>query len=216
MKKIVEDAIDAFVVRYPMLSSVRESITECISCLKNTYENGRKLLICGNGGSAADSLHIVGELMKSFSLKRDLPSEVQEALRNEFPDEAERYIQNLQCPLPAMSLVNEVSLITAYGNDVNAEFCFAQQVLGYGKKGDALLVISTSGNSPNVIHAARVAKAMGLTVISMTGRTGGILKSVSDVLINVPADITHQVQELHLPIYHLLCQGLELEFFEEK
>jgi D-sedoheptulose 7-phosphate isomerase len=205
--------VQVLVERYPALEGMRQNLISAIELIANCCANGGKLLVCGNGGSAADSLHIVGELMKSFVLKRELEPELQEKLRGQLGDGAEYYIQNLQGALPAISLVNEVSLMTAYGNDNTADLVFAQQVLGYGKCGDVLLAISTSGNSANVVHAAKVAKALGLKVVSMTGENGGELKGLSDVLLAAPSTVTYQIQEYHLPIYHALCLALEAEFF---
>lgn len=200
--------------RYPQLLSLQESMIQAVERMSLAYREGHTLLICGNGGSAADSLHIVGELMKSFSCKRPVSQEVQEALKRSCPQDAELYIKMLEGTLPAISLVNETGLMTAYSNDQAANLVFAQQVLGYGRSGAVLLAISTSGNSENVVHAARIAKAIGMSVISLTGASGGMLKDLSDILINVPSHITYQIQELHLPIYHSLCLALEHEFFE--
>lgn len=215
LKKLVEDEIDLYIRRFPALSSLRVELSASIDCLAGMYRNGRKLLVCGNGGSAADSLHIVGELMKNFALERKIPATLQKKLTETFPEEAPYYIKHLQGAIPAISLVSEISLMTAYSNDSAGELVFAQQVVGYGQSGDVLLAISTSGNSANVIHAVKVAKSMGLSVISLTGQSGGELRKYSDILLNVPAEVTHQVQELHLPVYHLLCCGLEQECFGE-
>ena len=170
--------------------------------------------MCGHGGSAADSLLITGELMKSFVKRRPLSEDVILRFREQFPEVAEYYINNLQGALPAISLVSESALMTAYGNDNTADLVFAQQVFGYGKANDVLLAISTSGNSGNVLHAARVARAMGLKVIGLTGEKGGALAELSDILLNVPSGITYQIQEMHLPIYHTLCLAVEAELFE--
>lgn len=213
LKKRTENEIDLYIRRYPALSPLCAEISAGIECMAAMYRNGGKLLVCGNGGSASDSLHIVGELMKNFAMERKIPAALQKALTENFPEEAPYYIRHLQGAVPAVSLVGETSLMTAYGNDSEGELVFAQQVVGYGRSGDVLLAISTSGNSENVLHAAKVSKALGLTVISLTGRSGGELRKYSDILLNVPADVTHQVQELHLPVYHLLCCGVELECF---
>lgn len=205
--------VDTLIERYPVLSHLRIPLVECIECLKCCFENDGKMLVCGNGGSAADSLHIVGELMKDFASARPLPSQLNTTLHSQFPDEADYYIKSLQGALPVISLVNEVSLTTAYSNDRASNLVFAQQVIGYGKPGDVLFAISTSGNSANVLHAARIAKAMGVKVVSLTGETGGKLKELSDILINVPSRVTYQIQELHLPVYHAICLALEEELF---
>lgn len=201
------------VKRYSLLSDLEGPMIQTVDILVESVRKGGKLLICGNGGSAADSLHIVGELMKGFSLNREIHSQLQAKLLERFPENAAYYIDNLQGTVPAISLVNEISLITAYGNDKCAELVFAQQVLGYGRAGDVLIAISTSGNSANVIHAARIANVMGLKVLALTGAGGGELAIVSDILLAVPATAAYQVQELHLPIYHALCLAMEAELF---
>jgi D-sedoheptulose 7-phosphate isomerase len=179
------------------------------------YKNGGKLLVCGNGGSAADCEHIVGELMKGFVLRRELSPEQQSIISGSFPADSEYLISNLQQGLPAISLVSHTALMTAFANDQSADLCFAQQVLGYGKQGDVLLAISTSGNSKNILYAAKIAKVIGIKVIALTGKTGGGLKDVCDVLVNVPETETYKVQELHLPFYHALCLAVEEYFFGE-
>ena len=211
----LEKHIDHLIDRYPKLIVCREDIVKAYELLETAYSSGRKLLVSGNGGSASDSEHIVGELMKSFVLKREINPLLRDSLARQYPEDADYYLKNLQGALPAISLVNEVSLITAFGNDQSAELAFAQQVLGYGKKGDVLLAISTSGNSANVIHAARIAHAMEISVVSMTGESGGRLRELSDVLLNVPLDSTNHIQELHLPLYHAICLALEQELFGE-
>lgn len=206
--------VDTLIDRYPLLTILREKLITAVEELANCCRKGGKILVCGNGGSAADSLHIVGELMKSFVLKRRISPEVQLKLKSQWGEEADYYIENLEESIPAISLVNEVSLMTAYGNDKTADLIFAQQVLGYGKLGDVLISISTSGNSANILHAAKVANALGVKVISLTGNSGGKLGELSDILLNVPSEITHQIQELHLPLYHTICLMLETELFE--
>ena len=206
--------VDTLIERYPLLTILREKLIATAEELANCCRKGGKILVCGNGGSAADSLHIVGELMKSFVLKRRISPEVQLKLRSQWGEEADYYIENLEEAIPAISLVNEVSLMTAYSNDKTADLIFAQQVLGYGKLGDVLISISTSGNSANILHAAKVANALGVKVISLTGNSGGKLGELSDILLNVPSEITYQIQELHLPLYHTICLILETELFE--
>lgn len=214
LKETTRQVLDDLIQRVPALSPLQEQICGTVLLLARTYAQGGKLLICGNGGSASDSLHIVGELMKSFTLPRQLSSELLQKLEQLYPEEALYYGKYLQEAIPAISLVSETSLLTAYSNDAAPDLAFAQQVVGYGRQGDILLAISTSGNSINVLHAARVAKAKGLYVISMTGRNGGELKALSsDILLNVPSDVTHHIQELHLPLYHGICQLLEVELF---
>lgn len=199
--------------RYPVLINMRKDLISAVELIAESCTHGGKLLVCGNGGSAADSLHIVGELMKGFARKRMLDLKLQIKLRDQCGDLAEYYIQNLQGTIPAISLVNEVSLMTAYSNDNTADLIFAQQVLGYGRSGDVLLAISTSGNSSNVLHAAKIARVIGIKVISLTGKSGGKLKGLSDVLLAAPSTVTYQIQEYHLPIYHAICLALEAHFY---
>ena len=213
MKRTSEKELEGLFQRYPALRPLEERIRASVALLAETYRRGGKLMVCGNGGSAADSLHIVGELMKSFSRKRPISQALRSALEELYPEEADLYTSRLEGAVPAISLVSETSLLTAFGNDAAAELAFAQQVAGQGRMGDVLMAISTSGNSANVLHAARVARAMGLPVIALTGQGGGKLAVLSDILIDVPAAVTHHVQELHLPVYHGICQMLETELF---
>lgn len=180
------------------------------------FQNGNKLLVCGNGGSASDSEHIVGELMKTFMLDRPLDAAVREKIRVAYPEYAEHMIANLQKAVPAISLVSETALMTAYTNDNSAEMAFAQQVLSYGRPGDILLAITTSGNSTNVLNAARIARIADVKIIGLTGQSGGKLKELSDVCICAPSAVTYQIQEYHLPIYHCLCACVENELFGEE
>ena len=191
--------------RYPQLSCCENAISDAFYVLRDAYRADGKLLVCGNGGSAADSEHIVGELMKGFRSLRPLPEE--EAAQ--YGD----YAAALQRALPALALSQHTALNTAFFNDVSSELIFAQQVYGYGRPGDVFLGLSTSGNSANVVHAANVAKRKGMKVLSLVGKNGGKLQSVSDVCIMAPATSTPEVQEFHLPIYHALCSMLEAEFF---
>lgn len=206
--------VDHLIERYPTLVSLRHKLITTVETITECYRKGGKILVCGNGGSAADSLHIVGELMKSFVLKRKISPQIRLKLKSQWGEEADYYIANLEEAIPVISLVNEVSLMTAYSNDKMADLVFAQQVLGYGKPGDVLIGISTSGNSANVVHAVKVAKAIGIKIISLTGNSGGKLCKLSDVTLNVPSEITYQIQELHLPVYHAICLMLETELFE--
>jgi D-sedoheptulose 7-phosphate isomerase len=214
MKNSTQQILDDLIGRYPALAScqLQAAVEELISC----YNRKNKLLVCGNGGSAADALHIVGELMKGFLLPRKLNVQKQDEIKILFSETAQYLIDNLQETLPAISLVSETALLTAYANDQVSDLSYAQQVLGYGNAGDILIAISTSGNSKNVIYAAQMAKVQGMKVISLTGNTGGNLKVLSDVLINVPADETYVIQEYHLPIYHALCAAVENEFFGQE
>ena len=214
-KETAAREIETLITRYPCLIPLRERLFRCVDLFAACYQSGGKLLICGNGGSAADSLHIVGELMKGFVLERKISQSIQKTLIEQYPQEASYYIQNLQTAVPAISLVSETALTTAYSNDQAADLAMAQQVLGYGCPGDVLLSISTSGNSANTIHAARIARVLGLKVVSLTGQGGGDLAALSDILLDVPSQKTYQIQELHLPVYHALCLAVERELFDE-
>lgn len=207
------EIFDDLIHRYPVLQECHGSILAAAEMLCACYKNNGKALICGNGGSAADSQHIVGELMKSFVIRRPIPAKHAEAIFACCPD-ADYLCVNLQQALPAISLVNEAALISAYANDVDADMVFAQQVYGYGSSTDVLIAISTSGNSKNVLYACEVAKAMGISVIALTGKSGGMLRDFADVLINVPETDAYKVQELHLPVYHAICLFIERVRFE--
>lgn len=200
---------------YPDLQLCTKELNKAFQLLSNSFHQGGKTLICGNGGSAADSEHIVGELMKGFISKRPLSDSVRERFRQAFPEEGDYLTDHLQGALPTISLLSHTALISAFSNDVSAEMVYAQQVYGYGKRGDVLLAISTSGNSANVVRAVQVAKVSGLVTIGLTGKQGGKLNQLCDVTIRAPRELTHQVQELHLPIYHALCIALEEEFFNK-
>ena len=178
------------------------------------FENRHKLLICGNGGSASDSEHIVGELMKSFAYHRTLSDDIKTKLIAAFADKGAYLAEKLQPALPAISLTCHSALNTAFANDVDPNLVFAQQVMGYGAKGDVLLGISTSGNAENVINAMVTARALGLRTIGLTGKSGGKLKEYCEVAIRVDGSETAEIQELHLPVYHALCKMLELKFFD--
>lgn len=200
--------------QYPELNICSEDIEKSYDKIKTSFESGGKLLLCGNGGSASDCEHIVGELMKGFMKKRQIDGGFQNQLKEEWPSNGEYLAQNLQGALPAVSLTSNGALMTAYSNDVAADMVFAQQVYGYGKSVDVLLGISTSGNSVNVIHALQVAKVLGIYTIGLTGKTGGKMKDICDTVICVPYNNTPDIQERHLPIYHTLCMMLEENFFE--
>jgi phosphoheptose isomerase len=199
--------------RYPQLFSVENEIAKAAECLIKCFKEGGKLLVCGNGGSSSDSDHIVGELMKGFEQKRHLNESLKNGLM-EFEGERGKYLsEKLQQGLPAISLAAHSALITAVGNDTDPDLIFAQQVVGYGNTGDVLIGISTSGNSQNVIDAIITAKVKGMVVIGLTGEKGGKMKSYCDILINVPGTRTRFIQELHLPVYHVLCMIVENSFF---
>ena len=215
-KKKALDAIDHLIERYPVLRAMKEPLWAAAETIIECYRNGGKLLVCGNGGSAADAEHITGELMKGFLLPRRLGEDKQQKFRDACPEDAEYLIENLQEALPAISLVNQIALGTAFANDQAPDLVFAQQVFGLGRDGDVLIAISTSGNSQNVLYAAQVARAFGIPVISLTGMGGGKLRALTDILLAVPDKETYRIQELHLPIYHALCIAAEQEFFGEQ
>lgn len=198
--------MENLIKRYPALAICEQDIQKALMLMINTYENGGKILVCGNGGSAADSEHIVGELMKGFVSKRPVMNEkLSPELR-----------KGLQGALPAISLPSQCAVLSAYINDVDPDMMYAQLVYGYAKEGDLLISLSTSGNSKNVVNAAKVAKALGMKTLSLTGKNGGILSEISDVTIKAPETETYKVQEYHLPIYHYLCLKIEEYFFEKR
>lgn len=201
------------IVRYPALKVCESSIKEAYKLLEESYSTGNKLLVCGNGGSASDSEHIVGELMKSFVLERKLDVDYADRLIAANEEYGKELAEKLQGALPAIALVDHVALSTAYLNDVDPLLGFAQQVNGYGAAGDVFMGITTSGNSKNVLYAATVARAKGLRTVALTGKDGGKIKNMVDVAIVVPESETFKIQELHLPIYHCLCLMLEENFF---
>lgn len=203
----------ALVDDYPALAICEADILAAKDTLVKCYENDGKLLLAGNGGSAADCDHIVGELMKGFMLKRPLKAEQRQKMREGCQRLDEDTLDKLQGSLPAISLPSLGALNTAFSNDVDPYLVYAQSVLGLGKKDDVLLAISTSGNSKNVVEAAKVAKALGLKVIALTGSSGGELSGLANVCIRAPESETYKVQQLHLPIYHYLCSEIEKHFF---
>lgn len=214
MKQEISKHIDSLIRRYPQLDPCKEAITQTYEILEASYANSGKLLIAGNGGSAADSEHIVGELMKGFKKARKLDEHYCNALKDTNAELGEILCEYLQGALPAIALDGYPALTTAYMNDCEPLLCFAQQVNGFGCKGDVFMGISTSGNSKNVLFAATVAKAKGLKIIGLTGARNSRLSAMADVCIKVPETETYKVQELHLPVYHCLCLMLEDRFFE--
>ena len=215
MKTEIYKHIEVLVNRYPVLNSVKDEIVEAYFLLVESYKNEGKLLIAGNGGSAADEEHIVGELMKGFKLPRKLNENFTDKLISENEELGTVLAESLQGALPAIALDGHPALSTAYMNDCEPLLCFAQQVNGYGKAGDVFLGISTSGNSKNILYAATTAHAKGMKVIGLTGAKDSKLTQMSDVCIKVPQTETYMIQELHLPVYHCLCLMLEDEFFGE-
>jgi len=198
--------------RYPTLQACERELRAAFDLLAAAYRNGNKLLVCGNGGSAADSEHIVGELMKGFLKRRPLPPEQIAKLE---AAGGEAMALRLQGSLAAISLPSQMSLLTATANDGDYDLTFAQQVYGLGRVGDVLLAISTSGKSKNVCNAVIVAKAFDLKSIALTGKSGGELATLADIAIRVPSDNVAEIQELHLPVYHWLSTELEATFFSE-
>ena len=189
--------------RYPALEVCRDSIQQAAELMIDTYRRGGKVLVCGNGGSAADSEHIVGELMKGFLLPRTVTDgRIPEALR-----------KNLQGALPAISLPSQCSILSAFVNDVEPDMMYAQLVYGYAREQDLVIGISTSGNSKNVVNAVKVANSIGAKTLSLTGEGGGLLGEITDVTVKVPAMETFKIQEYHLPVYHYLCAAVEKYFF---
>lgn len=199
--------------RYPDLLVCREDITAAFEVMRNCYRCKGKVLTCGNGGSAADSEHIVGELMKGFISQRPLPSSVKDTIKKLYPDEGDYLGSHLQGALPAIALTTNSILNTAFANDVAADMVFAQQVYGYGNEGDVLIGLSTSGNSANVLRALQVARVKEMITIGLTGQSGGRMMGLCDLTIRVPRTSTPEIQELHLPVYHAICLMLENEFF---
>jgi D-sedoheptulose 7-phosphate isomerase len=212
MKNKTKQIVVDLIIQFPNLESIKSNLIKAIDMIINCYESGNKILVCGNGGSAADSLHIVGELMKSFVLNRNLDERDKKKFYANCSD-ADYITTNLEKALPAISLVNEIAFSSAFSNDKTSDLVFAQQIYGLGNKGDILLALSTSGNSTNIKYACEVAKSLGLYSIGLTGISGGVLANIVDILINAPELETYKIQELHLPIYHTICMAVESEIF---
>ena len=213
LKENIGKHIENLCERYPVLKPVRKEIVEAYFLLEEAYKTDGKLLVAGNGGSAADAEHIVGELMKGFKLSRKPHADLADKLIKENKEFGSVLAEKLQGALPAIALDGHPALSTAYMNDCEPLLCFAQQVNGYGKAGDVFLGISTSGNSKNVLYAATTAHVKGMKVIGLTGAGSSKLEQMSDVCIKVPQTETYMIQELHLPVYHCLCLMLEEKFF---
>jgi phosphoheptose isomerase len=211
-RKILEELMR----RYPQLEGISNKISEASERLIRCYQNGNKVLICGNGGSSSDSDHIAGELLKGFEQKRPLDDSMKNSLLATSDSRGPFLAEKLQTGLPAISLSAHTGLLTAVENDTDATLIYAQQVIAFGNRDDVLLGISTSGNAQNIIDAAITARAKGMTIIALTGESGGMLKSFCDILINVPEIRTAFVQELHLPVYHTLCLMIENSIFGKK
>ena len=207
--------IELLMKRYPKLESLRQNIIDAYLVMEECYEHDGKLLIAGNGGSAADSEHIAGELMKRFKIARPVPQKFAEELCDGDSIRGKELAKKLERGLMAIPLVAHEALTTAYINDVDGLGVFAQQLYGFGRRGDVFLGISTSGNSKNILNATVVARALGIKVIALTGSQGSELAKVADVAIKVPENETYMIQELHLPVYHCLCMMLEDRFFNK-
>jgi len=205
--------LDMLCDRYPLLACVKNSIAEAARMIITCYSRSGKLLICGNGGSSADADHFAAELMKSFESGRPLDESLKQRF-HEISGTRGRYLgEKLEHALPAISLPSNAALATAISNDIDPSLIYAQQVIGYGEEGDVLIGISTSGNSQNIVDACIAAKALNLNVIGISGKTGGKMKQYCDLLINVPETRTAWVQELHLPLLHVICLIVENHFY---
>ncbi|MDR1981538.1 MAG: SIS domain-containing protein [Tannerellaceae bacterium] len=213
MKESTREELELVFNHFPELSVCKETISSAFGYMLACYRNRGLIMTCGNGGSASDAGHIVGELMKGFKLKRPITPEQRQRLEASCAGDGGYLADHLQGAIPAISLVSQTAISSAFINDVAADMVFAQQVFGYGKTADLLIGLSTSGNSANVVNACKVAKALGMKTIGFTGEQGGILSGICDVTITVPAHETYRVQEYHLPIYHALCAMLEKEVF---
>lgn len=210
----MKDLMEELLTRYPVLTVCEPEIKRAAELLLATYQQGGKILVCGNGGSCADSEHIVGELMKGFLSKRHMNKEQKQAFEKVLGTDSVHLTNCLQCAIPAISLPSQTALLSAFANDVDANLMYAQLVFGYGKLGDALIGISTSGNAKNVSEAVKVAKVLGISTIGLTGEGESTLSLLCDCTIRVPETETFKVQELHLPVYHYLCAWLEQQIFK--
>ena len=212
MRESVTKILKNTIERNPKLNGLENDIALVFETIAQTYKNGGTLFVCGNGGSCSDSEHIVGELMKSFKKYRPIDSDVKASLMT-MGEDGKSLAESLEGGLPAVALSSHPSLSSAFINDKNPLMCYAQQLSVMGKRGDVLMVLSTSGNAQNCLYAALTAKAMGIKTILLAGKTGGKIKGVADVSVIAPENETYLVQELHLSIYHCLCAMLEEEFF---
>ena len=209
-----EKIFGAFCADNPALQPLEEAVLGALNLLRDTYDEGGKVLICGNGGSAADAEHIVGELMKGFLKRRPL-DEVERAMLYDTPEMPEGFADKLQGALPAVALNGHSALLSAYVNDVDADMIYAQQVWGMGEGGDLLIALSTSGNSKNVVNAVHAARAKGIKTLAITGSKESKLSQLCDVCIKTPSTETYRIQEYTLPIYHALCALIEAEYFDK-
>ena len=215
LKPAVQKEYDVLLKNCPELSVCADAILGAYNGLISCYDRGGKVLCCGNGGSAADAEHIVGELMKGFKLPRVLPTAEAKAFADKFDADGAFMVKNLQKALPAVSLVSSSAITTAFANDVAPDMVFAQLVYGYARPGDVFIGLTTSGNSKNILYAAMAARVSGAFVVGMTGETGGALAPLCDAAIKVPSRETFRIQEYHLPVYHALCSMVEIHYFGE-
>jgi D-sedoheptulose 7-phosphate isomerase len=209
------EKVFSLAIKYPELKKCRDSIANTIESFRDCFNSGNKILICGNGGSASDAEHIVGELMKNFRIKRRLSLPLKEKIKQYFDDASDYVFENIQMGLPTLSLMGETALISALCNDSQPDLVFANQIMAHGKENDILLAISTSGDSNNIINACKMAKVKGMKAIGLTGKHGGELNNCTDILIKAPAEETYLVQEYHLSIYHTICACVENEIYGE-
>lgn len=206
-------AIHGLLLKYPQLEPLKPALIEALESMLACNRRGGKILVCGNGGSSADAQHMVGELMKSFEKERPLNSGIKKQLVLAFPEKGPGLADQLQAGIPAISLAANPALASAISNDMGADLVFAQELMSIAYPADVLIGFSTSGNSENVVNAMRVARALGIKTISLTGESGGRLADLCDILLNVPVQHTADIQELHLPVYHALCRDLESLIF---
>lgn len=210
MKQSTEYIFQKYRDKHAFMEELEAPLREAVELLVDAYRGGGKLLVCGNGGSSADADHIVGELMKAFRIRRPLDEKTRAELSG-----VGQLADKLEGALPAINLSAHTALVTAQSNDVGADYVYAQQVIGYGRPGDVLLGISTSGNSQNILYAAEAAWAKGMKTVAMTGRDGGKMKECFDILLCAPEDNTEDIQDVHSTLYHILCAALENEFWGE-
>ena len=214
MKEITQNFMNDFFARHPDLLPLQTEILQACDIVKTAFQNGNKLLLCGNGGSCADCDHIAGEFLKGFLLKRPVNAELKNKMAEKYGEMGAEIAGKLQQGLPTISLVTHSAAISAFENDVDPDFIYAQQVLAYGKPGDVLIGISTSGGAKNVAAAVMTANSLGLHTIGLTGKDGGKLAQYAELSLIMPQSETYRIQEDHLAVYHLLCAVVEYEIFE--
>lgn len=213
MKQKTMELIDNFYKRFSNLTCLKKSILKSIDIITTSVRNGKKILVCGNGGSCADSEHLAAEMNKSFMLERELPKEILDKINQVYPDDYIQFKNNIHCGIPTIPLFSMNAFCSAYINDKNSSYVFAQAVNSLGNAEDVLIAITTSGNSINVINAMKMAKVKDLKVICLCGRNISQIKDLSDAIIDADGNFTYEIQEMHLPIYHLICMAVESELF---